>query len=328
MKRLILLLVFLAAASAHADRLVRGGVTIIREDVMTTRLGSEIGTLKVYLPSGFNVAIDPFSRRAHPFATFTKVPVPAGRDLPLTLQIDRTKLAPGAATGPIYPLPDRIPVRFQTESITWTIDTGSFAFDATVELQYRDELQMLALQAGIIRDLPGARPAASNSLYYLACKNGNPRYEFRARADGAATLHSLDIALDPYKFGAQALEFQTHFPETTVSWEQAADSRIRFTNDEISRSTSGLSDADPFLVSYARGIEPKGCEGADPPPKIPLGLIACRPDGNRLRFTRDGGLHAECDLFQADDQTGASLQWMGYQQGEEGEEELFFASHS
>lgn len=302
-------LIFLAPL-VSADRIVQAGVTVIRNGVDSTQNVTRIKELKIYLPAGFGVATEPFSRRSKACATVNNVEFVGDGPLPDSLVLTREHFGvPTNTNNRLYPLPDRIPVRFATDEIVWTSATGSFTFNTEEELQYRDQVQLLLLQVARSRMLPGALEAVSNGLYYLGSKGNNRTYEIRARAGGAASLHQVEIDLDPFKFSnVEPLSFRTHFPELVMSWTSTSESRIIFENDEIDRSESGLRGASATFISYARAIQPADCE--DEP--ILSEQVRCRAENNRWYFTRDGGLHANCILNRPGSSEGVDIEWMGF----------------
>ena len=295
------------------DRETRNGVTYRRSLVLLNpNEGAIAEGIEVYLPAGFAVSQTAGSRYREGRVVVSNVPLGEGL-IPESISLTKSDFFPGS-TGLIYPSADRIPVRFATNEIVWNGSDGTFTFqqDASEVLQQKDEIQLLLLILAGTRDLPGAAALASNYYYFLGAREAIAPIVIGARVGGAATLSQVHMTLDPTKFGQVFLQFRSHFPELSLSWSGAADSRIHYTGNNIDLNQSQLTGVAFATMNYARGVAPIDCNG-DEGNTVDDEAIFASPIDGRWGFTPDGGLRAQCvlrDNFLAP--PGIDIEWGGY----------------
>lgn len=302
-----------------ADIFTRANVTYSRFRSQLTPQGA-ITSLTIYFPPGFGVALDPLSKQLYAQASLLVVPVDADLLPPLTLDINRENFGSGNDPGPIYPMVDRVPVRFKAMStllhgaITLTRETGDFAFNSAEDLVFHREPQIVAVLNQVGANLPGAVVPASNDFYFVSAKSVTSPVHIRARADGSTAIETLAMSLDPTKFGAPDLSFHTHYPRMNVTWNEASGSKLVFSNGAIDPNQSGLSGAYSTSMPYATGVPTKDCNNLMSDPPVPEDRVVFYPDNGVWRFSPDGGLRAK-GLVENLDSDPMSLRWGQYTKG-------------
>ncbi|MCX6872481.1 MAG: hypothetical protein NTW21_01540 [Verrucomicrobia bacterium] len=281
------------AGAGVADVFTLANVTYSRFRTELTPTGART-TLAVYFPAGMGVAINPLSKQLYPKAEWLDAPLDADLLPSEFLNLDRPRFGSGNDPGLIYPMVDRVPVRFATWFITVATRTGEFTFeqDLSEDLVFHREPQIQAMLTQVGANLPGASVPASNDFYFVAARSVDSVVDIRARDDGSAALQAASIVLDPQKFGASDLTFITHYPKLSVTWADAGGSRLVIANGTIDPVQSGLAGASSTRMSYATGVPTKSCDTLSDP-AVPTEQVEFYPHEGVWRFTPDGGLRAE-----------------------------------
>jgi len=310
-----------------ADKQVSGDVTFVRSGIELGTFGARAQSIDVYLPAGFGVATgdtdNALDKRVYDRATTSNIFL--GNDLvPVTtIALRREHFTGVAGSDPIYPMADRIPVRFATHSVIWYPSAGKFAFAqiSGTPLAYHRDPQLLFTAffaaLGQLRDFD-LRPA-SNEIHYFSASEVTASVWIGASADGAASLDDVQFTLDPNKFGATGSGLLlTHYPKMAYSWNLTAGSQMRFADGEV-HPDSRMAGAAPAFLTYWQGVPTVGCEGEEDTPDRPAGSVVFTPENDEWQFNRDGGMRAagvvESVIPNTTTTTPHFLRWGGYKDG-------------
>ena len=291
------------------------GVTCTRSGITLGSTGAR-GTVRAYLPAGFSVALTPAGKNTLVKANAGNVGLDQSLKPVLPVTFTRSSFTTDLSSTVLYPMADRIPVRFATSSISWSPGSGLFTFTPTANLVYHREAQISILFNQIVNGRPGAVNPSSNEFYFITARQAIGDVTIGARSGGAASLQSVTMTLDPLKFGFPSSTFWTHYPLMPVTWNQTAGSQIKFTNDAIDLSASKLAGAAASEAAYLQGVPDTDCEGTPGSAAPPAEGMRFTPSAGEWRFTADGGLRAE----GAVQTTGSisvplTLEWCAYKEG-------------
>lgn len=308
-----------AVQHSQPDIAVLGDVTLIRIRPRLTPNGAKCA-LDLYLPAGFGVNDN--AQGAFLQDCAQTPPTPLGANLtPTNTSISLTSAMFGfSPSAPLYPVLDRVPVRFCTAEIAWHPQEGKFIFEqaigGTAPFYTRlPQLYVAGLQ--MAAGLPGAAiMPPSNDGYFIA--SGVPAHLpiiVEARPEGAALIKELTVSLDATALGGTSTGFTTHYPIMSVRWT-GAESQIRFIDDVVNYTESYLSAPLPSLTSYRRAIQvdTSACTNTPAAP-VPDENIYFDPGiWSQWFFTPDGGLSAYGRLSSTPVFEGQSLtpEWGGF----------------
>jgi hypothetical protein len=292
------------------------GISLVRSAITLGPTGLVAGTLKVILPAGFGVATEPLGKRVRVRAVKSGVALDAALNPTATLSLVRADFTNDLSSSTLYPIIDRVPVRFATTALSYTPGNGRITFTPTGPLLYHREPQLGILLNQIFSGHPGAEIPASNELFFVAAKNAVGPVRIEARPGGAAATASLSMTLDPLKFGGTATTVRMHHPSVEITWSQPSGSQLTILNDAIDETTSLLAGATLAGSWYRQGVPDVDCAGlpgTTPPPAEEMHL---QPDNAEWRFTRDGGLRAEGTVQAGvSDPSPLTVEWGAYTQG-------------
>lgn len=202
------------------------------------------------------------------------------------------------------------PVMTRFMAVSWTPASGSFAFTTAETVFVRGAaIDSLEAQEDYMTN-PAAAKRRSNDHYYRAVQGfSGGAVTVTTGLSGEARLTGT-VTLGPLAIG----QFLSHFPYaddtlgTSISFDAG---QVQVMEDRVVPSGSHLSLVKPFTITFDRS-----CAKVE-------GEVSCPTDGvadfaalvftadnagpvtRMLRFTRDGGLSAQGDLFGSD----ALLQW-------------------
>ena len=286
---------------AGADRGELAGVVFVRDGIVLQTSGvATASSVKLYLPTGFGVAAglpsEVLEKRVHDFATISNATLGPGLTPPANFTLRRVNFtSEGGAADPVYPIIDRVPVRFATDLIQYDAAAGTFSFSQRggIDLIYHREFAVafLGIFGSQMIGLP--EKLRSNELYFLTAKDSPAPVVIGARADGTAALQAAEISLDPNKFGGDPAELDFHYPQMSVSWTQTAGSKLVFAGGEVDTAASQLLGAVTTESRYRQDVPPVNCDGEVGAPQPLVPAIDFSPAGGRWLFTPDGGLRAE-----------------------------------
>jgi hypothetical protein len=301
---------------AGPDIATLAGVQLVRQGITLGPAGAVAGQLKLYFPAGLGVALEPLGKNTLVRAVRGAVPLDPSLNPADPMELVRSDFTSDLTSTTLYPMLDRVPVRFATPSILYTPSAGRFSFIAAAPPVFHREPQLAILFNQIVNQHPGAEIPASNDFPFLAARETLGAIRVGTRPGGAAAVVSLSLALDPQKFGGTGTTVWMHHPALSVTWSQASESRFSIFNDSVDEQSSGLRGAGESVSWYAQGVASVGCEGeaeADPVPTEEMRFI---PDDAEWRFTRDGGLRAEGAATGGASNPGAlTVEWGAYLQG-------------
>lgn len=294
----------------------QGGVSFVRSGITLGPAGASAGTLKLILPAGFSVATEPLGKRTLVKAVKSAVAL-NGTLAPLAdIALGRADFTSDLSSPDLYPVFDRIPVRFATTTLTYSPANSRFSFSSAGTLLYHREPQLGILLNQIFNGHPGAEIPVSNELYCVAAKDSIGPVRINARPGGAAAITSMTVTLDPLKFGGTGLTVGMHHPAMDLTWTQTAGSQLVITNDAIDENSSALAGATLAGSRYLQGVPDVDCAGLPgitPPPTEETHIL---PDDAEWRFTRDGGLRAEGTLRAGvSDPSPLTVEWGAYTVG-------------
>ena len=311
--------VLVSYAQQPADDVdVLGDVTLVRTRTIQLTPEGAKGDIDVYLPAGFGVSDGAQNALLRDHVRVYDAPL--GAELvPTNEVVELTSAMFGYGAGAtLYPVLDRVPVRFSTQSLAWHPLEGSFRFEQThgPYAAYTRVPQLTRVAAEQAEGLPGAAIVPpSNDGYFIAA--GVPDLApvvVMARPGGAALVEALTLSLDATALGGTYTGFATHYPLMSVRWT-GTESRLCFTNDAIDRSSSRLYGPLPSLTSYRRAVpdDSNGCANASSP--IADENIFFDPGAEGLWFfTPDGGLYAYGNLSSTPvfDRQSLTPEWGGF----------------
>ncbi len=290
------------------------GVSYARSALTLGSTGAR-GTVRAYLPAGFGVALTPLGKNTLVRANAGNVGLSQSLAPVLAATLTRSSFTTDLSSPVLYPIADRIPVRFATNSISWDPGTGQFTFSSTEDLVYHRQPQLAILLNQILNGRPGAANPASNEFYFIAAKQAVGSVTIGVRPGGAASMQAVTVTLDPLKFGGPSSTVWMHYPLLPITWNQTAGSQIRFANDAIDLATSKLAGATIAGSGYLQGVptECAGTPGTVPPPVEGMHFL---PASGEWRFTPDGGLRAEGTVQATATSTAPlTVEWGAYKEG-------------
>ncbi len=242
----------------------------IRYERRAVRLGSggATGDLAVILPTGLGISADTNTRIQERDVLVTEVPLNAAfRPTAATMLAD--------VTGWIAE--ETKPVWFEALSMEWNRAESRLTFGTKGNVRYVRGAELDFLQAAPVG--PEAVFKRSNEGYWRFVEAvTSPSLVVNTGADGEA-LVTASVSFKPGLF-------VSHFPYgALVSWNTGGTASI--VGDLMQPGTGSLSGSQSVLLRYRRHCGDEPCGGA-----IAEGLIQMAPVDSELRFTRDGGLHA------------------------------------
>lgn len=266
----------------ETDLAVIGGLRVVRGVIRLESGGAYLESGGVILPVGFGVSTRQRSLRHQPALNFPELKLNPDLSLPFT----KTEFRPPAGAQ-FYAFCDRLPLRFRTDAIVWSVNEGTFEFSQvptgdpadpegpTLGRHFQDE-ELTALQPFLQDAMAAARP--SNDAFLRNITASTP-ITVGVGASGEAVL---SVGLD---LGAGTLT--THFPEgVTIRWTEG---RFLLERNVVS-GNSYLVAPDPVTVPY-----PRDCVGDCGPTSGP-GQLVFRPVNQQYRITADGGLRADGEV--------------------------------
>jgi hypothetical protein len=291
------------------------GISLVRSGITLGPTGATAGTLRVLLPAGFGVATEPLGKRVRSRAVKSGVALDAALNPAATLSLTRADFTSDLSSSTLYPIIDRIPVRFATTALSYTPHSGRITFTPTEPLLYHREPQLGILLNQIFNGHPGAEIPASNELFFVAAKDASGPVRIEARPGGAAAIASMTITLDPLKFGGPATTVKMHHPALEITWTQPSGSQLTILNDAIDESSSLLAGATLAGSWYRQGVPDVDCAGSPGTTPPPTEEMLIQPDDAEWRFTRDGGLRAAGTVQAgAADPSPLTAEWGAYTQ--------------
>lgn len=270
--------------------------------------GANAGSIFAYLPHGFGQTIEGLLPNAH-YLNFVQFSAN-------TYSLDGD-LAPDATvsgevdTPPVWVMHEAIPLRFRVDDLSWTPTQGKFEFNvAAIFYNHQNALEDLEtlLNEGVLAGGQAMATRPSNEGYFNFIDGMTGPLAVTAASDGTALLEA-DFGI------AGSGDFQAHFPiGAEIEWNSPGS--LVYSAGEVDPSQSTLENVSQVRVPYVQFC-PDGLCG---PVGSGVDFIDLQPDNNRLRFTPDGGLHAEGSLPNA-----KPLQWGAI--GPEGNSETVLYAH-
>jgi len=299
------------------DVAVLGDVTLVRTREIRLTPEGAVGDIDVYLPAGFGVSDGAQNAllRDH-----VRVPdAPLGAELvPTNEVVELTSQMFGFGAGAVlYPVLDRVPVRFSTQYLAWHPAEGSFSFTQTQvpHAAYTRIPQLTRVAAQQADGLPGAAivPPSNDGYFIAAGVPDNAPVVVMARPGGAARVEALTVSLDATALGGAYTGFATHYPVMSVRWT-GTESQLCFANDAIDRPSSRLFGALTSLTSYRRAVSNSADIAANPAAAVPNEAIYfSMGEGGLWFFTPDGGLYAWGQLSSTPEAGDAfTPEWGGF----------------
>ena len=242
-------------------------VEFVRSNLILDASGAK-GDFKTTLPTGFGYRTDPNGRVLKSTVTFAQVALDQSL-LPLN--------DPVLAT-PLYACEETKPFWIHASAIQWRVNVGEFRLVPTgIDYVRRKELDHLEAAPGLAD--PDMHFKRSNEQYFRFLNAvQSPRVVVSAHTDCTARM-TLDVGFGPGSF-------VTHFPyDSTVSW--AGPGAMSIEGDLVSPASSSLEQVSPVVVKFSRDCFEPDC------PDIGAAGLTFAPDAGTLRFTVDGGLHAQ-----------------------------------
>jgi len=248
-----------------------GGIPYTLENVVVSP-SSITGLVRLQLPSGLGVA-DTAETRIHN----STVSFPG---TPLTSQF-KPVAATLTSSASRWAAEESKPFVFKSSALHWDVDAARIRFTATGEARFvrADAYHTLLNELAVD---PGQRIKLANDGYYLDLNAvTSPEVTITADAGNGSALMTCNLSMG----GAI---YRGHFPHDMLVISGGGTQRI--VNDRVDTAFGGLS-VNIVQVSYRRDCPGAGCG-------IPAGTdtLTFNPAGNRLAFTRDGGLAASGTL--------------------------------
>jgi hypothetical protein len=253
--------------------LLAGGIHCVefeRSNLSLDATGAK-GDFKTKLPTGFGWRPDLNGRVIKSMLTFTGIAMNQS-----LLPLDDPTLA-----TPLFACEETKPFWIQASAIQWRVNDGEFWLAPTgIEYVRRKELNDLEAAPGLAEPDMGFK--RSNEQYFRFLNAVlSPRMVIKAHTNCTARM-TLDVSFSPG-------QFITHFPyDSTVSWTGASAMSVQ--DDLIIPASSSLEQVAPVVVKFSRDCSEPDC------PDIGAAGLTLAPDSARLRFTVDGGLHAQGTL--------------------------------
>ena len=292
--------------SASAVTYVRGGMQLTPNGLITR-------SIKLYFPAGMSVGISTTDRRTYDYAILNTVPLNQNLEPKTDPQLVRSSFVNDSNPAIIYPCTERIPVRFATSTITWSIATGRFTFSSG-EAFYHQFPQLTRIVNSPADTRNRALPY-TNDLYFRAAKNVPGSVVLGVRSGGICTVETAAISLPSAKGLSGSLQAFTHYPIMPIAW--VGTGNIFYANNAITGS-SELPGAKTTIVLYRRNFPVADCSGVAGSGDENYSGCYFVPSGRTWRFTADGGMRAQGIIGSGYDPatdfpTGTfSPSWVGY----------------
>jgi hypothetical protein len=255
----------------NLDEDLEGRIRYERRVVRLSSAGAS-GDLGVILPTGLGFALDTQSRIIERDVLVTGVPLNAALRPTAAVMLADVNGWIAEETKPVW---------FEALSMEWNRAQSRLTFGTTGNVRYVRQAELDFLQTAPVG--PDAVLKRSNEGYWrFVDQVTSPSIVVDAGNDGEALL-TAEVSFKPGLF-------VSHFPHGgIVSWNTGGNASI--VGDLIQPSTGTLTGSQTASVRYRRhcGDEPCGAP-------IPEALVQLAPAGGELRFTRDGGLHANGTL--------------------------------
>jgi hypothetical protein len=237
-----------------------------RGPVTLDTTGARASVLAV-LPAGFGYAFDTLGKRLIGQFLFGGVQ--------LTQQLVPINDPTAVFAGGLWGVEETKPLWMKFTGVRWVKGEGRFEWESTGDVEYvrRAEYERLAASPATT-----GRVKVSNERYYqYVDKVTSPTVVVEAGSNGAALM----TARFSFKNGA----FQSHFPlATAMTWAAGGEQVV--VKDEVDPTQSLLPGAQ-VLSAYSRD-----CQEVDCGVEAGVDTLLLNPTDGELRFTPDGGLHA------------------------------------
>jgi hypothetical protein len=280
-----------APTSPDKDR--DNGIAFIRSNTTLSTAGAS-AAVAVLPPSGMTITVNANDRIALPLIVVGTQPLDQNlRPLAATLSY-----SPGS---PLFVAEETKPVQIETTAITWVRAEGRLDLTTTGNATYTQAGDMARLAAAPV---PAEQKVKRSNERYYAAING-----LLAPAASIRTVGNNYGAHLSASFSFGTGDFRGHFPH---------DARIQFISGQLTveddsirldPAASRLDGVNSIAVDYQQACLSAGCPSIVPR----TGTFRLNLDGNRLLFTRDGGLLATgsfASLYPVGDRTNL-LEW-GY----------------
>jgi len=261
-----------------SDIVMLGGLRFVRGVIRLDADGAHLLSSGVILPAGFAVSTRQRSVRHRPALELGEVRL----NPDLTLPFAQTQFFPPPGAY-FYVFCDRLPLRFRTDAIEWTVANGTFAFrqvptgdpadppGPTLTRRFQEE-ELAALTPLLSDPTAAVRPSNDG---YLGSLEPEARVTIGTGPVGEATLTA------EFVLGSGAMT--SHFPEgVRINWTHG---RLRLERNVVVEESYLVSN-DPLAIGFRRD-----CAGDCGPTSGP-GQMVFTPENNVLAITADGGLHA------------------------------------